>query len=75
MSEFVICLDNERNPASLIVGKVYRRLSDADAESHGMLRIIDEDTSESDGYIYPASMFVPVELPEVAKQVLMATGS
>ncbi len=75
MSEFVICLDNECNPASLIVGKVYRRLSDATAESHGMLRIIDEDTSELDGYLYPASMFVAVELPEVAKQVLMTTGS
>jgi hypothetical protein len=54
---------------------VYRRLPDADAESHRMLRIIDEDTSEPDGYLYPAMMFVPVELPEAAKQVLMAAGS
>ena len=75
MSEFVICLDNERNPASLIVGKVYRRLPDSDAESHCMLRIIDEDTSEPDGYLYPASMFAAVELPEEAKQILMAAGS
>ena len=75
MSEFVICIDNESNPASLIVGKVYRRLSDPDAESHHMFRIMDEDTSEPDGYLYPVSMFVPVELPEEAKQVLMATGS
>lgn len=75
MSEFVICIDNERNPASLIVGKVYRRSPDAHAESHGILRIIDEDTTESDGYLCPASMFAPVELPEVAKQVLMATGN
>lgn len=75
MSEFVICIDNESNPASLIVGKVYRRLPDADAESHHMLRIIDEDTSESDGYLYPTAKFLPVELPEEAKQVLMAMGS
>ncbi len=61
------------NPASLIVGKVYRRLPDTDAESHQMLRIIDEDTSESDGYLYSVSMFVPVELPEAVKQVLMVT--
>lgn len=72
MSEFVICIDNESNPASLIVGKVYRRLADAVAESHRMLRVIDEDTSEPDGYLYSASMFVPVELPEAARQVLMA---
>ncbi|HIE12806.1 MAG TPA: hypothetical protein EYP63_05195 [Desulfotomaculum sp.] len=75
MSEFVICINNESNPASLIVGKVYRRLPDPKVEAHNMLRIIDEDLSEPDGYLYPASMFVPVELPEEAKQVLMAAGS
>ena len=74
MSDFVICIDNESNPASLIVGKVYRRLSDPDAESHHMLRIIDEDTTEPDGYLYPLPMFVPVELPEEARHVLMAAG-
>jgi hypothetical protein len=75
MSDFVICIDNESNPASLIVGKVYRRLSDPDAESHHMLRVIDEDTSETDGYLYPASIFVPVELPEQARRVLIAAGN
>ena len=75
MSEFVICINNDRNPASLIVGKVYRRLPCPEAESHNMLRIVDEDTSELDGYLYPASMFVPVELPEEAKQALMAVGT
>jgi hypothetical protein len=75
LSEFVICIDNQRNRASLIVGKVYRRLLDADAESHRMLRVIDEDSSEQDGYLYSSSMFAPVELPEEAKQVLMAARS
>ena len=75
MSEFVICINNDSNPASLIVGKVYRRLPDPEAESHNMLRIVDEDLSELDGYLYPASMFVPVELPEEAKRVLRAMGS
>ena len=72
MSEFLICIDNKSTPASLIVGKVYRRLPDPEAESHHMLRIVDEDLSEPDGYLYPASMFVPVELPEKAKRVLTA---
>jgi hypothetical protein len=72
MSNFVICIHNESNPASLIVGKVYRRLPDADAEMDGMLRIIDEDTSEPDGYLYSSSIFVPIELPEMAEQALMA---
>ena len=70
MSDFVICISNKSNPASLIVGKVYRTLSDAQAEAHGMLRVLDEDKSEPDGYLYPASMFAPIELPEVARQVL-----
>ena len=74
MSEFVICINNKGNPASLIIGKVYRRLPDPEAELHNMLRIIDEDLSEPDGYVYPASMFVPLELPEEAKRVLMAVG-
>ena len=72
MSEFVICLNNESNPASLIVGKVYRVLPDAEAETHAMVRVLDEDQSEPDGYLYPASMFTPIELPEIAKRVLMA---
>jgi hypothetical protein len=75
MSDFVICLDNSSNPASLIVGKVYRRLPDTDAESHQMLRIADEDISEADGYLYPVSMFAPVELPEAARQALMTARS
>ena len=74
MSEFVICLNNNSNPASLIVGKVYRRIPDPEAEAHHMLRIMDEDKSEFDGYLYPASMFAPIELPEEAKRVLMASG-
>ena len=44
----------------------------ADAEAHSMLRVIDEDKSEPDGYLYPASTFAPIELPEVAQRALMA---
>jgi hypothetical protein len=71
MNRFVICINNTSNPASLIVGKVYLMLPDAEAEAHAMLRVIDEDQSEADGYLYPASMFAPIELPEVAERALM----
>ena len=74
MSNYVICINNDSNPASLILGKVYRTLPDAEAESHDMLRVIDEDQSEPDGYLYLAAMFAPIELPEVAERVLMAAG-
>ena len=74
MNDFVICINNDNNPASLIVGKVYRTLSDPDAQAHRMLRVIDEDRSEPDGYLYPVTMFAPIELPEVAQRALMAAG-
>jgi len=74
MSDFVICISNDNNPASLILGKVYHRLPDAEAETHNMLRVIDEDTSEPDGYLYPASIFAPIELPEAAQWALIAAS-
>ena len=70
MSEFVICINNEGNPASLIVGKVYRTVVDAKAQAHHLVRVIDEDKSEPDGYLYSASMFASIELPEAAKRAL-----
>jgi len=74
MSDFLICINNDSNPASLILGKVYRRLPDPEAESQNMLRVVDEDRSEPDGYLYPPSMFAPIQLPEVAERVLAAAG-
>jgi hypothetical protein len=71
MSDFVICINNKSNPASLIFGKVYLRLPDPEAEIHEMLRIVDEDLSEPDGYLYPASMFVPIKLPEIAERIII----
>ncbi len=73
MRNFVICINNESNPASLIVGKAYRKLPNADAESQDLSRIIDEDRSELDGYLYPSSIFLPIDLPEVAEKALMAS--
>jgi hypothetical protein len=70
MRDFVICINNESNPASLILGKVYPTLPDEEAEALNMIRIIDEDVSEPDGYLYDSSCFVRVELPEIAQRVL-----
>lgn len=36
----LICINNDINPASLILGKVYRTLADAEAKASNMLRII-----------------------------------
>ena len=74
MSEYVICISNDGNEASLVVGRVYRRVPEARAVDKRLLRVIDEDRSEPDGYLYPASMFAPVELPEEARRALTAAG-
>jgi len=74
MSEFLLCVRNEGYAASLIVGKVYRRVPDREAEARQMVRILDEDASETEGYLYPAHWFVPIELPEAARQALFVGG-
>jgi hypothetical protein len=63
----VICVSNDGYAASVETRKVYRVLEDADAAVHGMLRIVDESGED---YLYPVSMFVPVELPEATRKVL-----
>ncbi len=74
MNRFVLCIHNAENPASLIIGKVYRQLPDPQAEQQGLIRIIDEDTSEADGYLYPQEWFTSIELPPVAERALLAIG-
>jgi len=32
-----------------------------------MLRVLDEDTSEPEGYLYSAGMFAELDLPEAVK--------
>jgi hypothetical protein len=58
---FFLCIRNEGYAASLHIGTVYRALDDSEAESHGMLRIVDES---GESYLFPASFFGPVDLPE-----------
>lgn len=66
-SQFVVCINNLENEASLEFGKIYNVIPDADAESDGMLRIIDE-TGED--YMFAASRFYPVQLPSQLEQML-----
>jgi len=67
-------LNNEGAAASLTVGKVYRTLPDPKAAAHELLRVLDEDRSEPDGYLYPATFFTAIELPETARRALTAAG-
>lgn len=67
---FVLCVKN-RDCEDLEVRKVYRVISDEKAEKEGYFRIVDESGED---YLYPASYFVRLELPQEAKQALAVAG-
>ncbi len=64
---FVVCVDNTDYPASLERRKLYQVLPDAQAEQHGLLRVVDESGED---YLYPAAYFLAVELPQQVQQAL-----
>jgi hypothetical protein len=57
---FAICIDNSNYPAALELHKVYRVVTDEDAERDGDLRIIDESGED---YLYPTDYFLQVDFP------------
>ncbi len=65
--KFVVCIKNDRYPASLELFKIYHLIPDARAEEHGMLRVIDESGED---YLYPADYFVLIELPEAVERAI-----
>jgi hypothetical protein len=67
-SEFVVCVNNEEYPASLELHKIYRVLPDEDAVAEDDIRIIDESGED---YIYPASYFVPIDVPAAVEESLL----
>lgn len=62
---FVVCIDNDGYAASLEKRKIYLTLRDADAEKHGLLRVIDE---LGDDYLYPKAFFRSTALPQAVKR-------
>ena len=69
-ARFVICIDNSEYPASLELHKLYRVISDKEAEREGDLRVIDESGED---YLYPSDYFAPVELPRTVIRALRKT--
>ncbi len=39
---FLLCVEAGGYPAALEPRKIYRAIADADAESHGLVRVVDE---------------------------------
>jgi len=67
----VVCIENEGYAASLETRKIYLSIPDAEAQQHGLLRIIDESGED---YLYPKTFFRPIELPQPVKRALLASA-
>ena len=63
---FAVCVNNEGYPASLELRKIYRVIPDSQAAERHLVRVVDESGED---YLYPASYFVLIELPEAAIKV------
>jgi hypothetical protein len=57
---FVLCIRNDAYEASLERRKIYRAISDTQAEAQGMARLVDESGED---YRFPSEYFVPIEVP------------
>ena len=69
---FAICVQNEGYLASLELWKVYQVLPDRRAAKDQLVRIIDESGED---YLYDQNWFVPIKLPQAAKQAMLAASS
>lgn len=68
--EFAICINNHDYEVSLEMRKLYEVIADPEAEKHGQIRVIDESGED---YLYPASAFSRLSLPEsVIERVILA---
>jgi hypothetical protein len=63
---YVLCVNNGSYKASLEPRKVYRVMADPAAEEKALLRVIDDSGED---YLFPARLFVPIEVPEKAEPV------
>jgi len=63
---FVLCIEN-KDCEDLDKRKIYQALPDEEAAKQRYIRVIDES---GEGYLYPQSYFIAVQLPPKAKEAL-----
>ena len=68
-SRYALCLKN-KNAEDLVVRKLYPVIPDPRAEKDHHLRIVDESGED---YLYPASYFFVLELPQKVERALRRT--
>ena len=64
---FVVCVANT-DCEDLEVRKIYQTIPDDAAAEDGLLRIVDESGED---YLYPAQLFVQIELPQAVEKALL----
>ena len=64
---YVLCVMNRGYAASLERRKIYRRLNDARAGRHGLIRVVDESGQD---YLYPSNYFVSIAVANTARRAL-----
>ncbi|HEY3131692.1 MAG TPA: hypothetical protein VGL91_19720 [Acidobacteriota bacterium] len=69
LKQFALCLENEGNEASLILGKVYQVLPDARAAKDDLVRIVDESGED---YLFHKSQFAFVDFPQAVRKKILA---
>ena len=68
-AKFALCIDDGGYPEALEPRKFYEVVKDVEAESEGMIRVIDESGED---YLYPKSCFVELALPSGIQARLLA---
>jgi hypothetical protein len=63
---FVVCVDPANND-DLQHSRIYQVIQDASAARSRFLRVVDDSGED---YLYPASCFLPVDLPVVVQEAL-----
>jgi len=69
--QLVVCVSNDGYRASLERRKIYVAVRDADAEKHGLMRIVDES---GDDYLYPKTFFRALALPQAVRKAVLAAA-
>jgi hypothetical protein len=70
-SRFVVCVKNRGFAASLELRKLYRSIPDPIAESHRLVRVVDESGED---YLFPETFFVKIDLPAPVARTIAAAG-
>ena len=65
--QYVLCISNRGYGASLVVRRLYEQVSDPEAASRGLLRVVDESGED---YLFPQELFAALELPHAVRQRL-----